>query len=59
MSSTSSSQSRHDPTAASSSKSTFQAAPVAGGDEIDDYEDQDVTDDLLADDPFNGTFVEQ
>jgi len=58
MSSTSSSQSRHDPVEASSSKSPFNNAPSEDN-HGDIFDEQDVTDDLLASDPLNDSFDKQ
>jgi len=59
MSSPSNIHSRHDPTPASSSKSPYQAATVTEEDDRDAFEDQDVTDDLLASDPLDGSLDKQ
>lgn len=59
MSSTSSSQSRHDPVEASSSRSLYGNAPAADDSHGDLLDEEDITDDLLASDPMNGTSDKQ
>lgn len=60
MSSTSSSQSRHDAAEASSSKNAYEDAPEDGDIAADAVtEDEEQTEDLLPDDPLNGNLGTQ